>query len=418
MNAEILSIGTEVTRGAVVDINAAWLAEQFSALGVDVRRHIAVGDRRDDIESALAAACELADVVVITGGLGPTLDDMTREVIAGARGLPLVRVDEEVERIRAFFRRRGRDLSESNLRQAMMPRGARVLPNARGTACGFWLDLEGTAIIALPGVPGEMTAMFSDGVLPELRNRIGDGGVAVRKVQICGMPESALGGRLRDLMVRGANPDVGTRVRLGVITVRILARGGARPEAEALAETTAAEVRRRLGDVVFGSGDQRLEDAVAALLVEQRCTIALAESCTGGLAASLLANVPGVSEVLMEAVVTYSNDSKARRLGVDEALMRNRGAVSIEVAQAMAEGVRSTSGADLGVGITGIAGPAGGTSEKPVGLVYVALADASETTVQELRLGGNRRQIRERAAIAALNAVRLKLAHQGQARSL
>ena len=418
MNAEILSIGTEVTRGAVVDTNAAWLAEQLSALGVDVRRHTAVGDRHDDIESAFAAACELAEVVVITGGLGPTLDDVTREVVARAGGLPLARVDDEVERIRDFFRRRGRELPESNLRQAMVPRGARVLPNACGTACGFWLDLKDTAIIALPGIPAEMTAMFSDGVLPELRKRIGDCGVAVRKVQTYGMPESTLGGRLRDLMVRGANPDVGTRLQLGTITVRILARGANRPEAETLAETTAAEVRRRLGDAVFGSGEQRLEEAVAALLVGRQCTIALAESCTGGLAASLLTNVPGVSQVLVEAVVTYGNDSKVRRLGVDEALIRDHGAVSPEVAQAMAEGIRSTSGAELGVGITGVAGPAGGTPDKPVGLVYVALADGGETIVQELRLGGNRRQIRERAATAALNAVRLQLGHQEQARSL
>jgi len=417
MNAEILSIGTEVTRGTVVDTNAAWLAEQLSALGVDVRRHTAVGDRQDDIESAFGAACALAEMVVITGGLGPTLDDVTREVIAEASGLPLVRMDEEVEHIRAFFRRRGRELPESNLRQAMVPQGARVLPNARGTACGFWLDLEDRAIIALPGVPGEMTAMFSDGVLPELKKRIGDDGIAVRKVQVYGMPESTLGGCLRDLMVRGANPDVGTRVRLGAITVRILARGDSRSEADALAETTAGEVRHRLGDAVFGCGEQRLEDVVATLLLERKCSIALAESCTGGLVASLLTNAPGISEVLMEAVVTYSNDSKVRRLGVDEALIRDHGAVSPEVAQAMAKGVRKTSGAELGVGITGIAGPAGGTLEKPVGLIYVALVDGSETIVQELRLGGSRRQIRERAARTVLNAIRLRLVHQKQVAS-
>jgi len=412
MDAEILSVGTEVTRGDVVDTNAAYLARELSALGANVRFHVAVADCSGDIEAALRQACQRSRLVLVTGGLGPTPDDLTREVVARVLGVPLITIADEVERLRNFFRRRGRPMPESNLKQAMVPAGARALPNSVGTACGFWATAGMTQIIVLPGVPTEMEVMFSTAVRDDLRRHLGEIGVAVEQVQTFGLPESELASRIHDLMRRGANPDVGTRLADGTISVRIVARAATRAAAQALAHATAAEVAQRLGEAVYGYGETTLEEALARHLERLGCTIAIAESCTGGLVGGLLTSVPGISRFFLEGVVAYSNEAKVKQLGVDATLITRHGVVSAEVAQAMAAAIRRAAGADIGVGVTGIAGPGGATPAKPVGLVYIAIADNRGGECHELRLAGSRQQVRLRAARAVLNFVRLRLLRQ------
>ena len=409
MNAEILSIGTEVVIGSIADTNAAWLSQRLTELGFTVTRHSAVGDSRDQMLRALRSAQEHADVVLITGGLGPTLDDMTRDVLGEFAGAELVEEPLAVDHIRSIFQRLGRPMSETNLRQALIPEGAELVANPRGTAPGFALTVDGTEFIAMPGVPLEMKMMFDEHVAGRLRRR-NPVCIAARHLRAFGYGESTFGEKLGDLLKRGANPEVGTQVDNAIIGIRVLARADSPEEAERLADATAEEVRRRVGEAnVFGENADQLEHAVARELERTIKTLAVAESCSGGALSNRLTNVPGVSRFFLEGVVTYSNASKTDRLGVAAELIEEHGAVSAEVAEAMARGVRERSGADLGVGITGIAGPGGATSTKPVGLVYVALAHAEGAEVKELRLIGRREDIKDRTAKAALNMVRLHL---------
>jgi len=412
---EILSVGNEVVGGAVADTNAAWLAGHLEALGLEVVGHRAVRDRRPEIVAALEAAAAASDVVVVTGGLGPTPDDLTREAAADAVGRRLVPSPDAETALRAFFRRRGREAHPSNLKQATVPEGAAVLPNRRGTAAGFALAHRGSRFFFLPGVPAEMRGMFDDEVAPRLRGQGSDGAACCRQVPLFGVPESEVGARLKDLMARGANPEVGTLAKTGLIVVRILARGPDDASAAVLADRTAAEVRRRFGEHVVAEEGDSLPEAVVGELLRSGRTLAVAESCTGGLVAKMLTDVPGVSAGLLEAVVAYSNAAKVRRLDVPERLLATHGAVSREVAEAMARGVRAGSGANLGLAVTGIAGPGGavpaarGRAAKPVGLVYLAAADERGIVSEEARLGGHRAQVRTRAAMMALDLLRRRL---------
>ena len=409
MKAEILSIGSEVVLGHIADTNAAWLSQRLTEAGCEVTRHAAVGDHREHILSALAASAGRASLVVATGGLGPTLDDMTRSVFAEFAKVELVEDPRAVEHLRGFFERLGRPMAKTNLRQALLPSGAELIPNPRGTAVGFSLACRGTQYFALPGVPLEMKRMFGASVAPWLRAHA-TAAVAVRRLRVFGLGESSLAEKLGDLMARGANPEVGTQVDAGVITVRALARAATREQAQRMVDEAADEVRRRLGrERVFGEDVDRLEDAVARELGRTGKTLAVAESCTGGAVTDHLTNTPGMSRFLLEGAVTYSNSSKSARLDVPEERIQSRGAVSAEVAEAMALGMRRRSGADVALGLTGIAGPGGATPTKPVGLVYVALAHAGGVDTRELRLVGQREEIKDRAAKWALNMVRIHL---------
>lgn len=415
MNAHILAIGTELTIGQAVDTNSAWLAQQLAGIGIHTTRHVTISDDLADITTAIRESAQAAELVLITGGLGPTPDDLTRDALAAAMDVELMFHAESFEQIAAYFRSRNRQMHERNRVQAMIPTGASPIENTRGTAPGLRARLHGADVFVMPGVPAEMKVMFARDVLPAIRARGGAGEVITqRMIKSFGMSESEIGEKIADLMRRGRNPAVGTSAADLVITIRINSHGRTAEEAASLSELDAAAVRERLGSCIFGEGDDRLETAVARLLIEQRRTVSTAESCTGGMIAKRLTDVSGSSAYFIQGFVTYANEAKIRLIGVSEDLIATHGAVSSEVAGAMAEGCRRTSKTDYALAVTGIAGPAGGSPEKPVGLVYVALATPDRTIVRELRLGDNltRWEVRDRAAKGAMNLLRLELIQQ------
>lgn len=410
MNAVILSVGTELVSGQTLDTNAAWLAAELTRAGLDVVRHVTVGDELDRLTVSIRHALAAADVVILTGGLGPTADDLTRQALADALDLPLEKNADALARIVAFFERWQRPMADSNRLQALMPRGCRVIPNPRGTAPGIWFRQADKQLFALPGVPGEMKAMFAESVAPAI---VVPGGAAVLvgRLNTFGMSEAKLGEAIADLMLRDRHPLVGTTASQAIISVRIIARAPSEVEARSLLDADKDEVRRRLGTAVFGEEDDTLQAAAARLLLERRLTIATAESCTGGLLANRLTDMPGSSAYFQRGYVTYSNESKTELLDVPSTLLESQGAVSAEVAEAMAVGCRAAAATDLALAITGIAGPGGGTADKPVGLVYLALADAYSVQTRKLLLGTHltREEIRDRACKSALNLLRLHL---------
>jgi len=408
VNAEILSVGSELVAGRIADTNAAYLSENLLRLGIRVSRHTALGDDLEAVRQVLLDIADRADVAVVTGGIGPTPDDITRQAFAEAARVELTESPEAAEALRARFALWGREPSPSNLIQAHIPQGARLIANPNGTAEGFAIQLKSCLFFCLPGVPFEMKAMCERDVFPELARRSGQS-AAVRLLQVFGLGESVVGERLHNLMRRGRSPDVATQVSGGIITVRITATGADLARLTERVEADAAVVRERLAENIYAEGGLSLAEAVARLLEKRNKTIAIAESCTGGEIAARLTDVPGISRCFLQGVVAYSNEAKVRRFGVPEDVIVRHGAVSAETALAMAEGMRRTSGADIALSTTGIAGPSGGTQDKPVGLVYTALSATDARVVREHRLGGDRAAVRNRAARHALNLARLYL---------
>jgi len=404
--AVIISIGDELLSGATVDTNAAYLSARLEELGISTVRHLTVGDDAGAIADAVRAAAEEVEVVLLTGGLGPTADDLTQEGLAAAMGVPLREDPRSAERIAAFFARRGRRMKPSNRKQALLPVGAEAIDNDCGTAPGIAAQVGRAQVYVLPGPPHEMEEMFQRRIAPRLGS---PGAIARRLLHTFGAGESDVGERIADLMARGRNPAVGTTVKAGVVTVRISASARTRAEADSAAEETAREVRSRLGELVFGQGDETLAAVTGAALRRGGGSLAVAESCTGGMIAAMITEVPGASEYFLGGVVAYANSAKTDLLGVDASLIADRGAVSEPVAAAMAEGVRARFGADWGIGVTGIAGPTGGSAEKPVGLVFIALAGPAGSAVHRHVFSGSRDIVRRRAALAALNHLRLAL---------
>lgn len=408
--AEIISVGTELLLGQIVDTNAAALARELAALGIDVYCKQTVGDNPQRIQDAVRLALSRAEVILITGGLGPTEDDLTVEATAAALGDELVPDPEVAAHIARFFERRGRVPPETVYKQALVPRSARVIPNTRGTAPGVHLEPDGRMIFIMPGVPFEMDGMLRAYVIPYLRAQ--GVGAVIRSVvlRVTGEGESAIEARIRDL-IHSTTPTIAPYAKLGEVHLRITAKGAPADVTAQLARGE-ADVRARLGPLVYGVDDETLEDVVGRALAARALTIAVAESCTGGLLAQRLTNVPGSSAYFLEGVVAYSNDAKVDRLGVDRALIEAHGAVSAAVAEAMAAGIRTRAGADLGVSVTGIAGPTGGTAEKPVGLVFLGLAHPAGVLHRRVTFGAEpgRHGIRALAAQAALNLLRLHLA--------
>ena len=410
ITAGIVSVGDEIVSGQIADTNAAWLSQRLGDLGVAVVGHAAARDVQAEIADALKRAAKQADVVVVSGGIGPTHDDLTREAAAEAAGVDLVPDPPTLEHIREIFSRRGLVMPASNAKQATYPAGGDLLPNANGTAAGFRAAVGAADVFVLPGVPSEMEQMFTDEVAPRLPKS--EGAIAVRALRSFGMSESIIADTLAGEIDLDGNPKVGLLATGGVISIKFTACAETREAALALIDPPLETARRLLGEPVFGEDGDTLEAAVARLLDAQGKSIALAESCTGGLVAHRLTNVPGISAHFAQGLVTYSNESKTQLLGVPEALFASVGAVSEEVARLMAEAVREQAGTDVGVGISGIAGPDGGTPEKPVGTVHVAVATAGETVHRKLSLRGAREVIKDRAAKHALNIVRLALARQ------
>ena len=405
IRAAIVTVGDELLSGQTVDTNASWLGRELAALGVPVARRHTVGDDRQEIAHALADALAAADLVLLTGGLGPTPDDITRDVVAEALDRPLELDEEILERIRAIYRQRGLDeVPAPNRRVAQVPRGAIKLTNPHGTAPGLALDVGGSVVVLLPGVPRELKGIFSADLVPHLRRRFAGrmAPVHMRTLRTTGIPESALSHRVAEALPQGADP-----VKLAFlpdergVDLRMSCFGMSAEEARRSLDALEAVLAPVVAPWRFDSPGGDLAEAVSAALIRSGKSVALAESCTGGLMAKRLTDFPGASSVFRGGVVAYENRVKTDLLGVDEQALERDGAVSEMVARQMALGVAARLGADAGIGITGIAGPDGGTEEKPVGTVWFAATVDGRVEVRRERFSGDRSAIRERAAQAA-----------------
>lgn len=407
MKAELLAIGSELLGPLRAETNTLWLTERLLDAGVEVAARAALADDLALVASALVASLARAEVVIVTGGLGPTADDLTREAAAAATGRALRRDAAILRALRERFASLGRAMPETNAQQADVLDGATVLPNARGTAPGQCLELEGHLLVLLPGPPGEMKPMFEAEVLPRLRARVGPTSVVRRRVlRIAAMGESDVDQVAAPVYSRFENPKTTILGAAGQVELHLVARAPDEVEAEQRIEELAAALRPALPGRIFSEDGRDLPAVVLDLLHARGLTLALAESCTGGLLSARLTDVPGASAALDRAFVTYANRAKTEELGVDARLLEQEGAVSEAVAAAMAEGARRAAGADVGVGITGVAGPAGGTPEKPVGLVYVATSGAAGTHLRRCLFPGSRERVRYQATQVALEMLR------------
>jgi nicotinamide-nucleotide amidase len=407
MRAEIIATGSELLTGGIVETNSVFLAGELLDLGIETVFKSIAGDDEKDLEEVFRRARERVDVIIITGGLGPTEDDITRKALARVLKKRLVLSDDALKAIKAVFEARGREYPNANDRQALMPVGARLLENSVGVAPGFYLVEEKHFVAVLPGVPSEMRAMYLHGGLRDaLADRVGGKTAYRRKVlHTAGLTESKVNGLIQDVM-KQKRPFVGLSARDTGVDVRILARETSRQRALTLLDRTEKEIRKRLGDAVYGVDGQELEEIVGTLLVQRKLRLSVAESCTGGLIGARITNIAGSSDYFERGVVVYSNASKTDLLGVSAELIERHGAVSREVAASMAQGIRERAGTDLGLSVTGIAGPGGGTAQKPVGLVFIGLATAEGIEVNEHRFLGTRNQVRQRSAQTALDMVR------------
>jgi nicotinamide-nucleotide amidase len=412
MIVEVISVGSELVSGERLDTNSQWLSQRLGELGIPVHFHTTVGDDLEENLAAFRVASDRAGLVLITGGLGPTQDDLTREALACVAAQPLVEDAESLAAIEALFARRNRPMAERNRVQALLPQGAAALPNPIGSAPGIWMDWNAASFIALPGVPYEMKRMFDEQVVPRLRARGSLGRVIVHRViNLFGRGESDIESQAFDLTVRGRRPEVGITAHDATISFRVSCEGADEAEALTTMGPTLALVRERFGELVLGEGATDVAEALVAQLDRVGWTLATAESCTGGLIAQRITAIPGVSSCYLGGVVSYANSAKERLLGVERELLEAHGAVSPQVAEAMAAGVRSRLGADISLSVTGVAGPEGGTSEKPVGLVWLGMATAEGVWTRKLELGPEqpRDVIQSRSAKHAMNWARLEL---------
>ncbi len=410
LTAEIIAIGSELLTPDRADTNSLWLTEKLNSIGIEVKLKSIVGDDDARLEETIKEALRRSRVVITTGGLGPTEDDITRKIAARALARRLMLNEKVLEGTREKFRRMGRAMPEINSRQAMIIEGAEVLENPHGTAPGMFIEHDGrTSVALLPGPPREMRPMFENFVLPKLAAKAGDVRVARRILRVAGLGESAVDERIAPVYTQYKNPQTTILFNRSEIEIHLTAQGKTEQEAELLLDGLAGQIEERLGDAIFAFRGETMEEVIGLRLAVNGFTLAVAESCTGGLISERLTKVAGSSVYFMEGVVTYSNDAKIRSLGVDAELIAAHGAVSAEVAEAMADGVRRRADTDFGISVTGIAGPGGGTEEKPVGLVYIALADDAHMEHRKLMLPGDRQLIRWRASQAALDLLRRRL---------
>lgn len=409
MKAIVLSVGDELVLGQTVDTNSAWISQQLAAVGVDIHSHATVGDAQADIEAAMRTAIATADAVVVSGGIGPTADDVTRQALAAVMNVPLEINDAWLNHILQWFAKLGRPMPDTNRVQAMIPRGATMIFNHHGTASGVAATVGKVRVFLMPGVPKEMKKMFERDVLPVLATEGGGSAIVQRMVHTFGGGESTIAERLGELMKRGRNPSVGTTVAGGVVSVRINSRFASPEEATREADATLGLVRTALGDFIYGEDGGSIPAALMMLLKANSATVATAESCTGGLLAKYLTDLPGSSAYFDRSWVTYSNAAKTEMLGVPADLITSHGAVSEPVAIAMASGARERAKATYALAISGIAGPDGGSEAKPVGTVCIALASPRGVAVRTFLFPGDREMIRDRSAKMAMTMLRFEL---------
>ncbi|PYU36172.1 MAG: competence/damage-inducible protein A [Acidobacteria bacterium] len=416
MQAEIIAVGSELLTPDRIDTNSLFLTQRLNHLGIAVARKTVVGDQHEHVRDAFRCALDRCDLVVSSGGLGPTLDDLTREAVAELLSRKLVLNSSVLQNIEARFRRLGRTMPEVNKRQAMVPEGADLLENPRGTAPGLWLESAGRIVVLLPGPPHELKAMFTEKVEPRLERLAGATRLFYREMRTAGLTESEVEQRTAPIYTQYSDVQTTILTAPGEIQIHLRAWSSDHAAAERVLDEMVERITFALGENVFTSNGQTLEEIVARELALHQATVATAESCTGGLLAERLTRVPGSSSYFLGGVVCYSNDLKTAWTDVPAELIESKGAVSPEVAQALAQGIRRRIGATLGIGITGIAGPSGGSPEKPVGLVYIALADANSSRDRALRFPGDRERIRWHASQAALDMLRryFLYAHHGK----
>jgi nicotinamide-nucleotide amidase len=406
MKAEIIAVGSEMLTPFRADTNSLLLTDALNKLGIEVTRKVIVGDDRAGLRETFREALERADVVVAIGGLGPTEDDVTREAVSELLGRKLQLNDELVKNLQERFRRFGRPMAENNKRQAMVPEGATVLENKRGSAPGLWMEAEGRIVILLPGPPHELKAMIEHQVRPRLEKLTGEMRLHARELRVAGLPESEVDALIAPIYTGYTDAQTTILAAPGEIQIHLRAWSADATAAGRMLEEMVERMRFALGEAVFSTKGDEMETVVANLLNQNRATIAVAESCTGGLVAQRLTSIPGSSSYFLGGVVCYSNELKSAWADVPAELIEAKGAVSAEVAIALAEGIRRRTGAKLGLGITGIAGPAGGTPEKPVGTVHIALSNESATKERGMHFPGDRERIRKYAAQTALDLVR------------
>jgi nicotinamide-nucleotide amidase len=409
----IISIGDELILGHTIDTNAAWLSKKLATLGLNVIQHLTIPDDLETVSQSLRRAAASADVILVTGGLGPTDDDLTRHAIANVLGVDLELHQPSLDHIAKLFVKIGHPMSRQNHIQAMLPTGTSPIHNPNGTAPGIAARIGNAEMFVLPGVPREMKTMYDQTVAPCLQKLIAAHGkpqiVISRKLHTFGTGESNIAETLGTLMARGTNPVVNSTVADAIVTIRIDCRAPDEPAARDLIAPLEQEIRHRLGNIIFAVDDLTLAGAVADLLRRRNATIAVAESCTGGLLAKDLTDIAGSSDYFLCGWITYSNQAKTSLLKVDPQVIESQGAVSEEVARQLAQNARQTADSDYALAITGIAGPTGATPEKPLGLVYIALTDQETTLVEKRQFRGDRPLVRRRAVNTALNMLRLKL---------
>lgn len=409
MLCEILSVGTELLMGQIANTDAQFLARRLSAIGITMHRTVTVGDNPGRVKEALNEALSRADLVITTGGLGPTEDDLTKEMVAEYFGLPMRLHQESLDKIERYFASTGRKMTDNNRKQALFPEGCRIMPNRKGTAPGCIVERDGKRVAVLPGPPFELIDMYEQQLEPYLLS-LSDKIIRSRFLHIVGVGESEVETRLLDLFHVG-NPTLALYCNPGEVTARMTVMVNRSDDGSSLLDPMEAEIRRRMGNAVYAEGiDAAMKSEIVRRLSERHETLAVAESLTGGMLAAQIVDVPGASDVLVEGHVVYMNEAKERVLGVSSEILNGVGAVSEECARAMAEGTLKRSNADYALSTTGIAGPGGGTEKTPVGTVFVALAGHDfETRVLELHLRGDRTRVRSMSCLRAMNLLRLRL---------
>ncbi|MCL2573811.1 MAG: competence/damage-inducible protein A [Defluviitaleaceae bacterium] len=410
MNLEIIAVGTELLLGDIVNTNAAWLAKELANIGINVYRHEVVGDNMNRLQAAYGEAFSRSDAVIVTGGLGPTADDITKEAAAAYFGLEMDLDEKSLAKISEFFSRIGHNMTQNNRKQAVFPRGSHILSNPNGTAPGCIIEQDGKICILLPGPPREMKAMFDTHVRPYLTT-FSDGILVSRTLHLVGIGESAMEDKIADILQNQTNPTIAPYAtsRAGECILRISAKSADEMIARDMMIPVADTLYERLGEYIYGEDDDTLAQIIVSRMTELGLTLAAAESITGGAFAAAIIDVAGASRIICESVVCYSNDSKIARLGVSSQSLAKYGAVSEQVAREMAEGAAKSANTDIAISFTGIAGPDGGTDTKPVGLCYIGLYHNGHCKVVEHRLFGDRKRIRDRAVAHGMDMLRRRL---------